>query len=385
MAIYETNDGRRFESESGAMSHQGAIDSYEASKSKAAGVAQWERDKIKAQKLLGNGDYDGALSFLNTCIKFDSKNANFYLLRGKAYYMKGEYKNAIADLTILINSKGYMMDFFRRDTYIARSYAYTALNEYDKSIADCNEALNLVPNFTYEAYLARGIAYEAKGNMQQAISDYKAAVASDPEQKEAKKRLKALGGGFLSSIFGKKSSSTKPVKGKITFVNFFQIILGIACGVLIAFLAGWTGNGLRPDLAPAIARILFFPFMIAGTVLFLIARSNGNKILLFLLIVLSIGGGIVLKKPPFPFSFTKSNSPAEQTSDADETIATVLYRVNFRSAPSTSGNIIKTLNEGETLIVTGDTENNWTPVKHDNDYGYVSAEFISIEQLITDH
>ena len=173
--------------------------------------------------------------------------------------------------------------------------------------------------------------------------------------------------------------------GKSIYVNLFQIILGIACGILIAFLAGWTGNGLRPDLAPAIARILFIPFMIAGTVLFLIARSKGNKILLFALIVLSIGGGFALTEPPFPFSLSQSKSTAEQIDAAasDETIATVLYRVNFRSTPSTSGNIIKTLKEGDTLIVTGDTERNWTPVKHDNDYGYVSAEYISIEE--SDH
>lgn len=173
--------------------------------------------------------------------------------------------------------------------------------------------------------------------------------------------------------------------GKSIYVNLFQIILGIVCGILIAFLAGWTGNGLRPDLAPSIARILFIPFMIAGTVLFLIARSKGNKILLFLLIVLSIGGGFALKEPPFPFSLTKSNSTTEQTDVAasDETIATVLYGVNFRSAPSISGDIIKILKEGDTLIVTGDAENNWIPVKHDNDFGYVSAENINIEE--SDH
>ena len=170
--------------------------------------------------------------------------------------------------------------------------------------------------------------------------------------------------------------------GKSIYVNLFQIILGIACGILIAFLAGWTGNGLRPDSAPVIARILFIPFMIAGTVLFLIARSNGNKILLFALIVLSIGGGFALTEPPFPFSVTQSKSTAEQTDDAasSETIATVLSGVNFRSAPSISGDIIKILKEGDALIVTGDTESNWIPVKHENDYGYVSAEYIKIEE-----
>jgi hypothetical protein len=52
--------------------------------------------------------------------------------------------------------------------------------------------------------------------------------------------------------------------------------------------------------------------------------------------------------------------------------------LNMRSAPSTSGNIIKTLSKGDTLTVTGSTENGWVPVTHGNDTGYVSADLISI-------
>jgi serine/threonine protein kinase/uncharacterized protein YgiM (DUF1202 family) len=52
--------------------------------------------------------------------------------------------------------------------------------------------------------------------------------------------------------------------------------------------------------------------------------------------------------------------------------------INMRSAPSTSGSIIKTLKKGDTLTLTGSTTNGWTPVRHGTNTGYVSADLISI-------
>jgi hypothetical protein len=169
--------------------------------------------------------------------------------------------------------------------------------------------------------------------------------------------------------------------GKSIYVNLLAVILGVACGVLIAFLAGWVGNGLRPDLAPTIARTLFIPFAIAGTALFLIARSKGITVLLVVLVIFSIGGGIALTEPPFPSSLSRGITTVAQTintSIASTTATVTAGSANFRSAPSTAGNIIKTLQKGEVLTVTGDTENGWVPVRHGIDSGYVSADLISI-------
>jgi MFS family permease len=172
-------------------------------------------------------------------------------------------------------------------------------------------------------------------------------------------------GGIIGWVIGSQ------LIGKSIYVNLFAIILGIACGVLIALLAGWVWKGLRPDLAPTMERILFLPFMIVGTTLFLIARSRGNKILLIALIALSIGGGITLTKPSFPFSLSREKSTIGQT-------ATVTSEsLNFRAGPSTSHDIIKTLKKGDTLFITGPVENGWAPVKHGKDSGYVSEELIS--------
>jgi hypothetical protein len=160
--------------------------------------------------------------------------------------------------------------------------------------------------------------------------------------------------------------------GKSVYVNLLAIILAIACGVLIAFLAGWTGNGLFPDLAPTIARILFIPFMIAGAVLFIFARSRGNIILLIALIALSIGGGIALTEPPFPFSLTKNNPAAANTATAIITAG-----INFRSGPSTDNAVIRQLQRGDTVTLTGKTSGGWTQVRHGNKTGWVSSEFLT--------
>ena len=160
--------------------------------------------------------------------------------------------------------------------------------------------------------------------------------------------------------------------GKSVYVNLLAIILAIACGVLIAFLAGWTGNGLFPDLAPTIARILFIPFMIAGAALFIFARSRGNRVLLIALIALSIGGGIALTEPPFPFSLTKNNPTAANTATAIITAG-----INFRSGPSTDNAVIRQLQRGDTVTLTGKTSGGWTQVRHGNKTGWVSSEFLT--------
>jgi uncharacterized protein YraI len=168
--------------------------------------------------------------------------------------------------------------------------------------------------------------------------------------------------------------------GKGIYVNLIAIILAIACGVLVAFLAGWTGNGLFPDWAPTIARILFIPFMIAGAALFIFARSRGNRILLITLVALSVGGAITLTEPPFPFNLSRNKAAAEETDDAQtaaEQTATVNSSVNFRAEPSTGNNIIRQLRQGDTVILTGETSSGWTQVSHNGDTGWVSSEFLT--------
>jgi len=188
-------------------------------------------------------------------------------------------------------------------------------------------------------------------------------------------------GGFIANIAGGVIGwgIGNKLIGKSIYVNLLEIILGTVCGILIAFLAGWIANGLRPDLAPVIARIVFIPFMIAGTVFFLIGRSKGNFILLIALIILGIGGGIALTEPPFPFDLSPKHSAQTQGAvSLNETTGVINTSVNFRAGPSTDYDIIGVFQYRETVILTGAVSGNWTQVSHNEKTGWVSSEFINI-------
>ena len=165
--------------------------------------------------------------------------------------------------------------------------------------------------------------------------------------------------------------------GKSLYVNLLEVILAIACGVLIAFLAGWTGNGLFPDWAPTIARILFIPFMIATAALFILARSRGNRRLLITLVALSIGGAIALTEPPFPFSLSRNRAAAAVTQISQAETRTVIADVNLRAEPSVEARIVKVLKKGEIVTLTDAMSGNWTWVRHEEDTGWVSASYLA--------
>jgi Flp pilus assembly protein TadD len=58
------------------------------------------------------------------------------------------------------------------------------MKNYDRAIADCNEALRVDPKHM-NAFLNRGLAYAAKRNYSQAIADYDQAIRLDPKSASA--------------------------------------------------------------------------------------------------------------------------------------------------------------------------------------------------------
>jgi uncharacterized protein YgiM (DUF1202 family) len=118
------------------------------------------------------------------------------------------------------------------------------------------------------------------------------------------------------------------------------------------------------------------PFLILMgifTVITFIAWRNRKTFLFILLLALSVPGllatvGIIPERIS-GISMAGSGTTATVTSDA----------LNFRSGPSTSHDVIKTLKKGDTVTITGKIENGWAPVKHGDDTGYVSAELINMK------
>ena len=65
------------------------------------------------------------------------------------------------------------------DAFSNRGGAYRAKGQYDRAIEDLNQAIRLNPNLA-DAFYNRGIAYRRKGQYDRAIDDYSQAIRLNP-------------------------------------------------------------------------------------------------------------------------------------------------------------------------------------------------------------
>src|SRR3984893_6792564 len=96
--------------------------------------------------------------------------------RANAYYSGKDYERAIADYNEAIR-----LDPTDANSFIDRAIAYRAKGDLDRAIADYNEAIRLAPK-TALAYANRAIAFPVKGDLDRAIMDYGEAIRLDPKK-----------------------------------------------------------------------------------------------------------------------------------------------------------------------------------------------------------
>jgi tetratricopeptide (TPR) repeat protein len=125
------------------------------------------------------GYWQNSITLFNHTLKVTDHNWPTYNSRGTAYYILGNYRQAIEDLNRAIEIKP---DF--ADAYYNRGLAYNDLHNYKQAIEDYSRAIEIKPAYT-GAYNDRGVAYNELGNYRQAIEDLNRAIEIKPDFAEA--------------------------------------------------------------------------------------------------------------------------------------------------------------------------------------------------------
>jgi tetratricopeptide (TPR) repeat protein len=121
---------------------------------------------------------DRALNDFTEAVRASSKAGGSLLNRSRIYNQRHEYDRAIADVNQAFEAG--LSDYGKRVGYNERGYAYQAKGDNDRAIADYAESIRLDPDNSF-ALTARGNAYFAKGDFDRAIADYDRVIALDPE------------------------------------------------------------------------------------------------------------------------------------------------------------------------------------------------------------
>ena len=130
------------------------------------GVLSVSTVKNMAWDNLSNEEYRSAVAMYNILIAEGEADANTYAARGYAYSRLDEHALAAQDYTQALELNPEMMSVYNN-----RCWAYSEIGEFDRALSDCNTLISNMPTADYP-YLNRGIVYEKMGNMDAALSDY---------------------------------------------------------------------------------------------------------------------------------------------------------------------------------------------------------------------
>lgn len=135
-------------------------------------------------------NYDASISDFTEAIRLNSKFATAYASRGEVWRLKGDLDQAIADQSEAIRvaqqlGRSVSQTVVTEDTpadmlalcHILRGNTYRYRNEFDKALADYDQALKIVPD-AIPAFTGRALTFEKMDNLAQARSEFQKALAS---------------------------------------------------------------------------------------------------------------------------------------------------------------------------------------------------------------
>jgi tetratricopeptide (TPR) repeat protein len=128
------------------------------------GKSGFEEQIVGCTALIQSGSYAGA------------RLAKVFTFRGSAYGWKQDYDRAIADFDQAIR-----LDPNLAAAFGSRGEAYRNKGEYDLAMQDYNEAIRLNPNDP-ASFNNRGIVSRQKGELDRALSDFSEAIRLNPKE-----------------------------------------------------------------------------------------------------------------------------------------------------------------------------------------------------------
>ncbi|AFY73828.1 putative O-linked N-acetylglucosamine transferase, SPINDLY family [Synechococcus sp. PCC 7502] len=150
---------------------------------------------IDANHLLGVlahqvGNYDVAIAYIETAIKLNPRNPDFYGNLGEAYRLSGKFTEAIASF-----QKALKLQPHNGKTHYNLGNALQAQGNLEQAISHYQRAIDLIPNLA-QAHHNLGFLLKAQGDTTKAIAAYRQALAINPNYLQA---LHSLGNALQES------------------------------------------------------------------------------------------------------------------------------------------------------------------------------------------
>jgi hypothetical protein len=403
--IYETSDGKRFEGHSSAVLHQIDLD-REGSRSSGGSSGPSKHDILQSKwrnsiigeyndavNLFNAGKYDEALEKCNghsSITRFNEqlsfKNVGdarpeflpkLLNVRGCCYNAKGNREQAIADFKLSAdfgdgNSTYYSVAVFGTFTEGLENLAKMGIKYNPNILVPIEYEMRPIVKYIIKeknhqgSYFTPEMVEKDTNALNELISNWESNAGRKMTQED---EIRIAGVPFP---IVKSSSSSSSSKGN-GFTDFLENI-----GFEDADYPGYT---IKPPLSIIISLVitagitflayLFLPSVwisaVVALVLSLMSTFLLNKkllVILSIIAVIGIGLGV--------YGIVSPSKPKTETAAT----ATVNANVNFRAEPSTGDNIIRQLQQGETVTLTGKTSGNWTQVRHGRDTGWISTEYL---------
>lgn len=154
----------------------------------SSAIADAEGDALECRKMVFGdrtrfsgqiaGSFDETIS---TCTKAvesgdlpDKRLAEAFTGRALAYGTRNQYERAMADF-----DQALRLDPTLADAYFGRGTAHAHLGEFERAIGDFDKAIQFAPDYTL-TYSSRGNSYARMGDYQRAIADFNEAIRINP-------------------------------------------------------------------------------------------------------------------------------------------------------------------------------------------------------------